>query len=82
MRTHRGGKFDSCFLFLLFGLFILIGSIPAFLEVLLSVRVHGDKSCVGPGVAVLSAAGERGQPVFAVQRGDGFIKIGPRGNIC
>lgn len=34
-----------------------------------------------PGVAVLSAAGERGQPVFAVQSGNGFIKIGPRGNI-
>ena len=82
MRTHRGDEFDSCFSFFLFGLLILIGSIPAFLEVLLSVSMHGDKRCGGPGVAVLSAAGERGQPVFAVQRGDGFIKIGPRRNIC
>lgn len=38
--------------------------------------------CRDMRVAVLSALGYWGQPVFAVQRGGDFIKIGPRGNIC
>lgn len=33
-------------------------------------------------VAVLSAPGDGGQPVFAVQRGGDSLKVGPRGSIC